>query len=146
MQVFISYSPADREFARALAKEMSARGLRVWMSYEELLPGDNPWLKIGKALESSHALVVLLSPESVKSELLNSELAYALGNLSFRGRVFPIVVRPTSKIPWILRKFEIYETKKRAGRRVLKNIQVDDAKKDAGRIATLIAQRLKQVA
>jgi len=77
MQVFFSYSLADREFALQLAKEITSRGLRVWMSADELLPGENPWLTIGKALEDSHALVVLLSPESVKSELLNSELEYA---------------------------------------------------------------------
>jgi hypothetical protein len=135
MQVFFSYSPADEEFARALAKEMSNRGLRAWMPTSEVLPGDNPWLKIGKALENSHALVVLLSPESVKSELLNSELSYALGNLNFRGRVFPILARPTSKIPWILKQFQIFEAGKTNGK-----------KRDAGKIAEIIAERLKQVA
>jgi len=76
------------------------------MSADELLPGENPWLTIGKALEDSHALVVLLSPESVKSELLNSELEYALGNENFRDRVFPVLVRPTKQIPWILKSLK----------------------------------------
>jgi TIR domain len=134
MQVFFSYSQADEEFARLLAKEMGNRGLRTWMPSNEVLPGDNPWLKIGKALENSHALVVLLSPESAKSELLNSELSYALGNLNFRGRVFPILVRPTTKIPWILKQFQIFETGK------------TNSKRDAGKIAGVIAERLKQVA
>jgi len=129
MQVFFSYSPGDREFALQLAKEITSRGLRVWMSADELLPGENPWLTIGKALEDSHALVILISPESVKSELLNSELEYVLGNENFRDRVFPVLVRPTKQIPWILKKFEIYE-----------------ARKNAGRVGALIAERLKQVA
>ncbi len=129
MQVFFSYSPVDREFAIQLAKEITSQGLRVWMSADELLPGENPWLTIGKALEHSDALVILLSPESVKSDLLTSELEYALGNQNFRDRVFPVLVRPTKQIPWILKKFEIYE-----------------AKKSAGRIGALIAERLKQVA
>src|SRR5271157_4605728 len=146
MQVFFSYSPGDREFALQLAKEITSRGLRVWMSADELLPGKNPWLTIGKALEDSHALVVLLSPESVKSELLNSELEYALGNENFRDRVFPVLLRPTKQIPWILKQFEIYKAKIPAGRRILKKFAIYEAKKDAGRIGTLIAERLKHVA
>lgn len=146
MQVFFSYSPADSHFARALSKELGGLGLRVWMSHDQLLPGDNPWLKIGKALENSHAMVVLLSPEAVESELLNSELAYALGNLNFRGRVFPIVVRPTSNIPWILKKFAIFEPAKKTGKGSLKSPEPNGLKRDARRIASLIAERLKQVA
>jgi hypothetical protein len=42
MQVFFSYSPGDREFALQLVKEITGRGLRVWMSADELLPGENP--------------------------------------------------------------------------------------------------------
>lgn len=146
MQVFFSYNPADEEFARALAKEMSIRGLRAWMPSKEVLPGDNPWLKIGKALENSHALVVLLSPEAVKSEILNSELSYALGNLNFRGRVFPILVRPTNKIPWILKRFEIFGAGRTSGKRNTRDHETQNSKRDAGRIAGVIAERLKQVA
>ena len=129
MQIFLSYTPTDSDFAHSLAREMTDRGLRVWMPSTEILPGENPWLRIGKALESSHALVVLLSPESVRSGLLQSELEYALGNARFKGRIFPVLVRPTKNIPWILQKFDLY-----------------DAKQTADKISASIAQKLKRVA
>jgi hypothetical protein len=132
MQVFFSYSPADRDFARQLAKEITNWGFRVWMSTDELLPGANPWLEIGKALENSQALVILISPDSLKSEWLNSQLEYALGNEKFRDRVFPVLVRPTKQIPWILEKLKTYD------------VTLD--KNEPSRIGELIAQRLKRVA
>ena len=129
VQVFLSYAPEDKEFAHSLSRELTERGLRVWTPSTEILPGENPWLRVGKALESSHALVVLLSPESLRSELLQSELEYALGNTKFKERIFPVLVRPTKNVPWILQKFELY-----------------DAKQSADKIGASIAQKLKRVA
>jgi len=129
MRVFLSYSPEDKEFAQSLAQELTGSGLRVSMPSNEILPGDNPWLRIGKALEKSHAMVVILSPASVRSSLRQSELEYALGNSKFKKRIFPVLARPTKNIPWILQKFEIY-----------------DGKKDKDKVGASIARRLKRVA
>jgi hypothetical protein len=129
VQVFLSYAPEDQDFAISLSRELTEHGLRVWRPSAEILPGENPWLRVGKALESSQALVVLLSPQSLRSELLQSELDYALGNSKFKERIFPILVRPTKNVPWILQKFELY-----------------DAKQSANKIGAAIAQKLKRVA
>jgi len=107
MRVFLSYTAADEDFARALATQLSRRGCDVWNPNEQLFPGDNWLLTIGQALQESRAMVVLLSPESIKSEWVRRELEYAMGDPNYQGRVFPVLVRPTEKIPWILRKFQI---------------------------------------
>ena len=107
MQVFLSYSDADRDFARQLASQLSKRGCEVWDPSDQLFPGDNGPLKIGEALKESKAMVVLLSPDSMKSEWVRGEIRYALVNPHYEGRVFPVLVRPTADIPWILREFEI---------------------------------------
>lgn len=106
MQVFLSYSEADRAFARKLSSRLSEQGLDVYDPNDDLFPGDNWPLKIGKALQESKAMVVLLSPDSMKSEWVRSEIEYALGDHNYKGRLFPVLVRPTHKIPWILRDIQ----------------------------------------
>ncbi len=129
MQVFISYAPKDGEFARSLSTQLAKRGLRVWLADDEIFPGDNVWSRIGEALETSRAMVVLLSPDSVRSENLRREIEFALGNPNYEGRVFPVLVRATKDIPWILQKFKVF-----------------DGKRNMAQLGTSIAEALKQVA
>src|SRR2546426_6577819 len=105
MQVFISYSLKDQAIAKELSSGLSAEGVRVWLAAEEVLPGENLPLEIGKALRRSDALVVLLSPDSVESRGVRSEIAYALSSPKFEGRVVPVIVKPTKDIPWFLQTF-----------------------------------------
>ena len=109
MQVFLSYSESDREYAGLLSSELSKRGYKVWDSRDELFPGDNWALKIGEALQKSKAMVVLISPDSMKSEWVRSEIQYAIGDQSYEKRMFPVVVKRTSGIPWILRKLNLID-------------------------------------
>jgi TIR domain-containing protein len=129
MHVFLSYDSADKDFAEQLASQLTKRGCEVWDPSDRLFPGDNWFLKIGQALRVSKGMVVLLSPDSMKSEWIHREIQYALGNRNYQGRVFPVLVRPTDEIPWILRKFGILR-----------------ANKDLNEISKRIANALKQVA
>ena len=107
MRVFLSYATPDRAYAQRLASRLTKEGYQVWDAGSELHPGDNWSLKIGEALQRSKAMVVLVSPEAVKSEWLRREVEYALGSANYAGRLIPIVVRPTKEIPWILRKLKL---------------------------------------
>jgi hypothetical protein len=129
MQVFLSYENSDKEFASALSRELERRGLSVWLDQQNLLPGDNWPLEIGKALARSQAMVVLISPDSMRSKQVRQEIEYALGHSSFEHRLFPIEVRPTKEVPSILRKFNI-----------LKGTQ------NAAKISQAIVEALEQVA
>jgi TIR domain len=106
MQIFLSYAQADEAFARALSSQLAKRGLSVWNRGDEVLPGDNIWLRIGEALKKSKAMIVLVSPDAMRSENVGREIEYALGDLNYEGRVFPVTVRRTSDVLWILRKFK----------------------------------------
>jgi len=68
MRVFLSYSQADAGVAKKLVAQLSEWGIQVWDPGEEVLPGANWALKIGQALQQSRAMIVLLSPNSTKSE------------------------------------------------------------------------------
>lgn len=105
-RIFLSYADKDKLWARELALQLKNAGLRVWYPDGELYPGDNWPLANGKALESAQAMVVLVSPESAASEVILNDLSYALGSEKFRDKLIPVIVRPTSKMPWILKKMK----------------------------------------
>jgi hypothetical protein len=129
MQIFLSYARADESFAKALSSQLEKRGFAVWSPAEEALPGDNVWLRTGEALKKSKAMVVLLSPDSIRSEHVRREIEYALGDPNYEGRLFPVRVRETHDIPWILRRFKTF-----------------DFGRGAARLSESIADALKQVA
>jgi hypothetical protein len=50
MKVFLSYAAEDKALARDLATRLNADGFDVWAVDQEVFPGENFALKIGKAL------------------------------------------------------------------------------------------------
>lgn len=112
MKIFMSHSIHDKNLAEDLARRLADGGFEVWRAAEQVLPGENFALKIGRALEESDAMIVLVSPDSMRSEQVRGEISYALASPRYAGRVVPIVIRQTDEMPWILRRFETL----RAGR------------------------------
>ena len=109
MQVFISYSHSDSPLAARVSKALRKAGLQVWDPEIHLLPGDNWAAQVGRALEESEAMVVLLTPTSIISPHVKAEMAYALGSKSYRNRLIPVAVGgreqlPRGEIPWIVQK------------------------------------------
>jgi hypothetical protein len=107
MNVFISYSGADEKWADRLRTALGQQDITVWNPASQIAPGENWGLKYGKALQNADAVVVLLSPDSVKSDWVRHEIEYAISSPQFRDRLIPVVVRPTDDIPWILRKQQV---------------------------------------
>ena len=111
MKVFISHSHKDKPLARKLAEVLEGAGFDVWHD-ELVLPGDNWAHEIGRNLEDSNAMVVLLSEDGLNSKTVRDELKYALGAKNFSHRLIPVVVgspeeQSEKKIPWILRRLNI---------------------------------------
>jgi hypothetical protein len=103
VNVFISHAEKDGAYAALLEKALKTAGVRVSES-GNIQPGDNWALKIGKALDEADALVVLLSPDSVASDWVRREIEFALSLPRFKGRLIPVLVRPTRNVPWILKE------------------------------------------
>ena len=112
MKVFISYSEADEKWARLLRSRLAEEGFEVWNSASDIAPGDNWLLKSGRALQAADAMIVLLSPDSAKSDWVRSEIEYALSWPQFRGRVIPVLIKPTEGVPWILHKLHFIRATK----------------------------------
>ena len=75
-------------------------------------PGENWALKYGKGLETSDAMIVLLSPDAAKSDWVRHEIDYALSSPRFKDRLIPLLVRNTAEVPWILERQQLIRATK----------------------------------
>lgn|GEM_PF-2226149 len=75
--VFLSYSHADTAAAERLKAELAGRGVEVWLDKAELAVGDRFARKIEEAIGRYGLLIVLISPNSVRSEWVRKEIAIA---------------------------------------------------------------------
>ncbi len=128
MQIFISHSYNDEIFARKVASLLQDQGLDVWEASNEIFPGDNWAAKISQGLQESNAMVVLLTPDALKSIWVQRDVEYALGAQEYSERLIPVLVDPDKTIaeddiPWILKRLNIidlteYETEEDGIRRI----------------------------
>lgn len=106
--VFISASRSDAPVAQELASRLEAAGIEVSAQALSVLPGDNFAAELGRALNRADAMIVLVSPASMRSQIVRKEIQYALGEERFQDRLIPVLVKdtPSRTIPWILRSFQ----------------------------------------
>ena len=75
--IFISYARADRALAEGLARDLQARGYRVWWD-AELVGSDDFYEVILEALRQAKAAVVIWTKASAKSRFVRDEARFAL--------------------------------------------------------------------
>jgi hypothetical protein len=75
--VFISYAREDREFVRRLTDALEARGRESWVDWEGIEPSDTWRQSIRDAIDSADAFVLVLTPDSLRSQPCMEELDYA---------------------------------------------------------------------
>ncbi|SFK84390.1 TIR domain-containing protein [Nitrosomonas aestuarii] len=92
--VFLAHSSSDKEFVRALAGNLTKRGVKVWLDESELLIGDSLIGKIQIAIGEMKYLAAIISSHSVTSQWVQKELEAALSiELEKREvKVLPIVI------------------------------------------------------
>lgn len=75
---FISYSRNDSEFALRLAQDLKTAGACVWLDQLDIQPGV-PWDNaIETALSQSPVMLLVLSPDSARSDNVRNEISFAL--------------------------------------------------------------------
>ncbi len=100
-KVYLTYASEDSSAARKVSDALESAGYDVWDSDRSLLPGEAWAAKVQKALDTSDAMVVLVSPYTSKSRYLQNEIGYALGAERYSGRLVPVMLAPTRDYPWI---------------------------------------------
>ena len=116
-QVFLSHSAKDIQFVTSLATVLKRHKVPFWYS-KTSIQGAQQWHdEIGKALKKCNWFVLVLTPNSVKSDWVKNELMYALNNKRYKNRIVPLLLKPSQfkKLSWTLSSFQHIDfTKKKA--------------------------------
>ncbi|NEQ44712.1 MAG: TIR domain-containing protein [Leptolyngbya sp. SIOISBB] len=78
LDVFISYSRADADFARKLNDNLQIYGKTTWFDQESIAKASGDFVQeIRRGIDVSNNIVFILSPRSVQSPFCQDEVAYA---------------------------------------------------------------------
>ena len=89
---FISYSTKDEEFAQRLYNDLQAKNVRCWYAPEDIQGGKKLHEQIDDAIRVHDKLLLILSPNSIASEWVKTEIAKARKRESAQKRklLFPV--------------------------------------------------------
>jgi hypothetical protein len=74
---FISYSHADKSFARRLHDGLQGRGIRCWMDEHQLLPGDKIYTEVDRGIRLWDKVLLCCLKESLASWWVENEIQIA---------------------------------------------------------------------
>ena len=77
LDVFISYSRADSDFARKLNDELQEQGKTTWFDQESIESGSDFGEEINRGIKACDNFLFILSPRSVNSPYCKQEVEYA---------------------------------------------------------------------
>ncbi len=88
--VFISYARDDAPIARRIANDLRALGTTIWLDQESISYGQDLRKAIYEGIERADAILVLISPASLRSKWVEAEWQIALAQQN--KRVLPALV------------------------------------------------------
>lgn len=77
LSCFISYSHADKGFARRLHDTLQGRGIRCWLDEHELLPGDKIYSEVDRGIRLWDKVLLCCSKDALKSWWVDNEIKIA---------------------------------------------------------------------
>jgi hypothetical protein len=104
---FISYSTKDQPFADRLYADLQSNGVRCWFAPHDMQGGKPLKDQIDSAIRVHERLLLLLSPNSLKSEWVKTEIRKSLQRQTKKRRVlFPVCL----SLPFErLKKWEFFD-------------------------------------
>lgn len=95
-QVFVSYSHNDKMLVKQIVSSLEKIGVTIFLDEKSINWGEEIQNKVKKSLEDSVALLVIVSDESLKSQWVAFETAYAM----CKGiPILPLLTKPSVKLP-----------------------------------------------
>jgi hypothetical protein len=96
---FISYSSKDQLFAERLYADLQARGVRCWFAPHDVQGGKKLHEQIDNAIQMHERLLLILSPSSINSEWVKTEIAKARKRevIEKRRMLFPVALKISYK-------------------------------------------------
>lgn len=101
--LFLSHSSRDKFFVQELAQRLQQYGVKVWIDEAEINVGDSLTEKIGRAIDETDYVGVVLSHNSVNSEWVLRELQIALQKELKKRKVviLPILIESVEIPPFL---------------------------------------------
>ncbi|MBD0334550.1 MAG: TIR domain-containing protein [Cyanobacteria bacterium Co-bin13] len=94
-QVFLAYADADRERQEHIRLSLMLAGVTVWSSRTDIQSGKDFQAEINRGIENADNLVVLLSPQALRSHYCLREISYAF---ELNKRVIPLLIEPVDLV------------------------------------------------
>jgi WD40 repeat protein len=88
--VFVSYAREDQATVRRLHEALAARDREAWVDWEGIEPSDRWMESIREAIDAADAVVFVISPDSLASDVCRQELGRAI---EVNKRLIPLVAR-----------------------------------------------------
>ena len=95
-QVFTSYSRRDTETVDTIVEKMSQAGIDVWIDRSDIQAGDRWRVQIVRAIRTSPAFVLMLSPSSAESDNVRKEIDLSQG---YERPIFPFMLQKVRPLP-----------------------------------------------
>ena len=73
-QIFISYVQEDSSIALGIARGLEISGYSTWYYERDSVPGPSYLLQTGEAIDDADALLLIVSPSSILSNQVTSEV------------------------------------------------------------------------
>jgi hypothetical protein len=129
MNIFISYSHQDQDFAKQLARSLTERGGDPWMSEHGGLPGDDWLASLKDRLKSSDAFVLVMPTTTASS---SNSTFFEAGAARAIGKNVVIVVPDLQKVDRTNIPYDLART-----------IVVDATKQPIGNVAATVLSAVK---
>lgn len=94
VRVFISYPHVVQNVAVDIARELRAKGVKVWLDIERIRPGDSIQSSIERGIEDADVCVFILPPEMTPNSRRELEMA-----LERRVKVIPVIASEAADMP-----------------------------------------------
>jgi glycosyltransferase involved in cell wall biosynthesis len=102
--VFLSYSRTDETWVVRLKSALVERGFQVWVDRDDIQAGERFVRAIESGMQTSAAVALVVSPESISSKWVETEFHYAVqlsNNNSAELPIIPLLLR-TAELPGFL--------------------------------------------
>ena len=105
--IFISYSRMDAKVADEIATILSTFGIEYFRDVKDIEWGDAINSRVRDALQSCVAVLVIISPGSLKSQWVPYEIGHAS---ALKKKILPFLTHPSIEIPLYMRDLNFVTT------------------------------------
>lgn len=102
ISVFLSYARDDSDLALSIWNSLKERDFKLWIDQKDIMKGQRWDVSIETALDESRVFLVIISAQSLRSNYVLDEIAFALDE----NKTLIPLLKEEVKLPLRLRRFQ----------------------------------------